>query len=294
MKRRDITTAVGSLVLFAGCTGSNEPNSSGQRITTTSNTADLQIERLEVEPEELEIEDSFSLSIELTDYGAQKGQGEVWYAIQESETSFTNIEEDSFLVDVESGKTKTYSESYSLDYVGDFYAVINSESTKGARNTDHSTEISVRPKELDIEDSFTTRNEYTISITETFFRQSYQSRDSFSGDVETVSPENEDLFAFVRVRVGNEGTGEGSVPIPDDFFARVNGTAYELAINPLSNRPEFRGELEDIQLFTSGEIPIDAAREGYLVFEVPSAAREAFQVGWQSRHTRKQVVYWSD
>lgn len=148
------------------------------------------------------------------------------------------------------------------------------------------------PKEIPFGESFQNRNKFIITVQEPTLRESYKAWDSWDGGTKTVTPEKHDLFALSKVRVANEGSAEGSVPLPDSFFVRVDGTGYEIAVNPLMRKPEFRGELEGLQLFDTGGIPAGSAREGYVIFEVPSAARDGIEVGWSSRYSRDQVIYW--
>jgi len=92
--------------------------------------------------------------------------------------------------------------------------------------------------------------------------------------------------------VTNEGDASDTTPSQRSFFARVGGEVYDIALQPTLRQPDFRGDLEGIELYQADEIPAESERTGYLVFEVPTTARNDFQVGWSSRYSPDQVVYW--
>lgn len=304
MDRRDLLLSIGAgASSLAGCTGDGGTAAQDTKTETTTPTAtevdtptpepaDLQIDQLRVEPSEVEMDSSVLIEVEVSNYGEKPGGGEVWISIYEDPTSMTALTDFSIVVDVEGGETETYSESIVFDYISDFVIKTDPSRTTEVRNTDHSADLKINPKEIEIQESFKNYEGYTITGESVEFRETYKEKSMYSGDVETVEPENEDQFAFVSIAVENDGSGSGTVPLPKNFFSVAESELYELAINPLMSRPDFRGDLEGISLYDTGEIPPGTAKTGYLVFEVPRTAREEYALGWSSRYSPDQVVYW--
>lgn len=293
MKRREAVLAAGTTVLFAGCTGSGGENESEteQPTESTSNLepADLRVDSLEVQPQKVEITEPFTLVIDVSNHGGQPGQGEVWYTVEDSEGV---REQGSSLVDLDGGESDTLREEFSFPAVGEYTAAVNPDRTRGVRGRDFSSPLAVMPREITYGTTFENAEGYSLNVGEMQLQDSYEARSNLTGETETVKPETHDLFAFVRVSIGNDGNATGVAPSPNNFFARVDGTAYELGIDPGLRRPDFRGDLEGIELYDAGEVPAGSERSGYLVFEVPKSARESFETGWSSRYSPDQVVYW--
>lgn len=275
MRRRTLLTGFVTVSL-AGC--------SERQVIGESEPADLQVSTFECSPEEVELRDEVSLSITVTNHGGEVGQGELWYTAAG--------ELNSILIEVSPGTDETYTETITFDRTGSYTIRLDPVSTSDIRNLDHAAEIQVNPKYLEIGESWTNIENYTMSVNEPFFTESYRARSDLSGEIERYQPEQEDLYAFVPVTIENEGNGSSQVPIPDQYFSRVGSELYELSIDPAFRRPDLRGEFEDITLYDSGEIPPETTKSGYLIFEVPSEAESDFFVGWSSRYREDEVIYW--
>lgn len=280
MKRRSYVAALSSVGVsaVAGCTGSRS-------ITGTPEPADLQVDSVEVLSPEIELREETTVEITVTNHGEAAGKGELWYAVDRDAGSF--------VVDIDGGESETYTESFAFERLGEFTFKLKPTRSTEIRNLDHSEDIKVGPRHLDLGSSWKTYEGYTITIDEPKFRESYEALSLFSGDVERYEPKDEDLFAFVPVSVENDGSGNGTVPDPLSFYARVDSELYELAIAPMVRNPDFRGDLDGEKLYSSGKIPSGTTKSGYLVFEVPIDAEASFDAGWSSRYRPEQVVYWS-
>lgn len=279
MRRRTYIATLGSggIGAVAGCTESGS-------ISGTPEPADLQVDSVEFTPTSIQLREETTIEVTVTNYGEANGQGELWYRSGRST--------DSFVVDIDGGGSETYTKTISSSTRGEFELQLDPARTTGIRNLSHTATVKVESKLLTYGDSWKNNEGYTITIDDPHFRQSYEARSSWSGDVETYEPEDEELFAFVPVTAENDGDGSGTVPIPGSFFARVEGELYDLGIRPSLKQPDFRGELNGEELYTSGEIPPGTSKSGLLVFEVPVAALDDFQSGWSSRYGDDEVVYW--
>lgn len=278
MKRRRILVGgVGAIAFLSGCTGEQSNQAS-------SAEADMRVDGINLQPREIELREETTVEISVTNHGEGAGSGELWYSVGRDRRSF--------VVDLEGGETGTFSESFNFEGVGDVNVELDATRTSNIRDLDHTATISVGPKKLSVNQAWENYEGYTISADEPDFRETYQAKSGITGEVETNQPPEEDQFAFVHVTVENDGNGSGTVPSPSDFFARVDSELYDLGVQPLTRRPDFVGDLEDIELYTSGEIPPGTTKSGYVVFDVPSNAEDDYQTGWSSRYSPDQVIYW--
>lgn len=321
MDRRDFVVAAGGTILTAGClTGSSGDDSNGGTDTPTSTSsppptsepastvdtqtetvpsasgpADLQVAAVRAEPNGVELGGSVTFVVEVANHGGQAGTGTIGYTITPMESPDTVADRGTLDVSVPGGVKKTYTVAFTSSRTRSYTFTVATKQTTVAHENEVLAQAGFLPKRLQFGESFLNYAGYELAVVDHEFRESYEIH-ADDGGTETVEPESEDLFAFVRVRVASTADASGDAPMPGQFRVHsiINGNFFEVSVEPGTKRANFAGEVSDTTLYTGDDFQAGTTRTGYLVFEVSEAAREAFVVRWDSPDRGDQTVKWRE
>jgi len=279
MKRRSMLTAIGT-VTVAGCVAdaSDESNTSNQ------GEQDLIVQDLRV-PDSIEMYETFEVAVDIQNRGEATGKGELVLEIGPMT--------EHILVDLAAGKSETYRVKSESKFIGQLEVTINSRKTSDVRGRGTKGTIEVRPMDVGLEETVSTAEGYNISVDQIKFREAYEYKSQWSGDVETKEPENGDRFALAKVTSRNESSESNRVAgLQNLFLEDSNGEGYELEVDPAFEEPDFRGDLEGVDLYEGEKLPPDGVVSGWVFFAAP--ASKNVRIGWQGGpYPDEQIVYWS-
>ncbi|AHG01743.1 hypothetical protein HALLA_00195 (plasmid) [Halostagnicola larsenii XH-48] len=138
----------------------------------------------------------------------------------------------------------------------------------------------------------TTATDDKITINKIHIQDSCKNIDRWGAEVATYEPENEDEFVIVELTCGNTGNTIQHLPDADEFFVKgEDGELYDLAIDPIMEKPDFRGEFENQEIYSSERVPPNSTVSGILIFEIPS--NQEIQAGLESSYDDSEyIIYW--